>query len=299
MVKFKLLRNPGSYLVDFIPLLKYVPPWFPRAGFKKVASDARRLLEETANTPFQFSVQEMAKGTAQASLVSKNMQDTSTSMTEAEEDCLKWAASSLFSGGADTSVGALSTFYLAMSLFPDAQRQAHEEIDRVIGENRLPTLADRGRLPYVSALLNEVYRWRPVVTLGFAHRSTEADTHRGYYIPKGSIVIPNMWRMLHDPQIYPHPEVFSPERFLEKDGKPAQRNPRTCNFGFGRRICPGMQFTEVTVWLAIAMTLSVFQISKADGEDEKASIFAGHPQRFKCKISLRSTRAEELILQSS
>jgi len=110
------------------------------------------------------------------------------------------------------SVGALSTFYLAMSLFPDAQRQAHEEIDRVIGENRLPTLADRGLLPYVSALLNEVYRWRPVVTLGlssksqlhirdsindcyvgFAHRSTEADTHRGYYIPKGSIVIPNMW----------------------------------------------------------------------------------------------------------
>lgn len=53
-----------------------------------------------------------------------------------------------------------------MSLFPDAQRQAQEEIDRVIGRSRLPTLADRGQLPYISALLNEVYRWRPVVTLG-------------------------------------------------------------------------------------------------------------------------------------
>ena len=66
------------------------------------------------------------------------------------------------------SVGALSTFYLAMSLFPDAQRQAQEEIDRVIGGSRLPTLADRGRLPYVTALLNEVYRWRPVVSLGLS-----------------------------------------------------------------------------------------------------------------------------------
>jgi hypothetical protein len=53
-----------------------------------------------------------------------------------------------------------------MSLFPDAQRHAQEEIDRVVGRSRLPTLADRGRLPYVYALLNEVYRWRPVVTLG-------------------------------------------------------------------------------------------------------------------------------------
>jgi len=106
-------------------------------------------------------------------------------------------------------------------------------------------------------------------------------------------------RMLHDPQIYPNPEVFSPERFLEKDGKPAQRNPRACNFGFGRRICPGMQFTDITAWVAIAMTLSVFQISKAGDGDEKASAFSGHPQKFKCKIIPRSKSAEELILQSS
>jgi hypothetical protein len=55
-----------------------------------------------------------------------------------------------------------------MSLFPDVQRQAQEEIDRVIGGNRLPTLADRSRLPYVFALLSEVYRWRPVTTLGLS-----------------------------------------------------------------------------------------------------------------------------------
>jgi hypothetical protein len=82
----------------------------------------------------------------------------------------------------------------------------------------------------------------------------------------------------------------------------------------------GMQFTDITVWLAISMTLSVFQISKVDEESEKPSVFLGcvsivsnlsdsgstltfyllsHPQRFKCKISPRSKSAEELILQSS
>src|SRR5260221_4300407 len=68
------------------------------------------------------------------------------------------------------SVGALSTFFLAMSLFPDVQRQAQEEIDRVIGRSRLPTHADRGQLPYISALLDEVHRWRPVVSLGLSSK---------------------------------------------------------------------------------------------------------------------------------
>jgi len=68
------------------------------------------------------------------------------------------------------SVGAFSTFFLAMSLFPDVQRQAQEEIDRVIGGSRLPTLADRGQLPYISALLDEVHRWIPVVSLGLSFK---------------------------------------------------------------------------------------------------------------------------------
>ena len=72
--------------------------------------------------------------------------------------------------GGPQSVGALSTLFLALSLFPDVQRRAQEEIDRVIGGSRLPTLADRSRLPYISALLDEVHRWRPVVSLGSSLR---------------------------------------------------------------------------------------------------------------------------------
>jgi cytochrome P450 len=64
------------------------------------------------------------------------------------------------------TVSALYTFYLAMTLFPDIQTKAQDEIDRIIGKDRLPVLADRDSLPYVSALHSEIYRWQAVVPFG-------------------------------------------------------------------------------------------------------------------------------------
>lgn len=83
-----------------------------------------------------------------------------------------------------------------MTLYPDAQRRAQEEIDRVIGSGggaRLPTLEDRGNLPYVNALIQEVLRWHPVAPLAVPHTTTEADEYDGYWIPKGAMIIANIW----------------------------------------------------------------------------------------------------------
>ena len=60
----------------------------------------------------------------------------------------------------------LYTLFLVMTLFPDIQAKAQEEIDRVVGNNRLPVLADRDSLPYLSALQSEIYRWEPVASTG-------------------------------------------------------------------------------------------------------------------------------------
>lgn len=53
-----------------------------------------------------------------------------------------------------------------MVLHPEAQKAAQEELGRVIGSGRLPTFQDRDRLPYIEALVKEVYRWNPVAPLG-------------------------------------------------------------------------------------------------------------------------------------
>lgn len=105
-----------------------------------------------------------------------------------------------------------------MTLYPGIQRKAQEELDRVIGSDRLPTFADRDRLPYISALVMEVLRWIPIGPLGMSftklfhsqpqeclcftprvavpHLSTQDDWYNGYFIPKGTNVIPNIWYVL-------------------------------------------------------------------------------------------------------
>ncbi|KAI0288266.1 cytochrome P450 [Russula brevipes] len=299
--RFSQFCEPGAYLVDFIPVLKYVPAWFPGARFKKEASDAKRALKSLVDIPFQFTLHEMAEGTAPPSFVADNIQDVTTDLAQ---ENLKWSASSLFAGGADSTVSALYTFYLAMTLFPDIQRKAQDEIDRVIGSDRLPELADRHSLPYVSALQSEIYRWRPVGRIGVPHKTTASDIYKGYYLPKGSIILPNIWDMLHDPAVYSNPEDFAPERFLDTADSPAERNPRVCAFGFGRRICPGIQFADATLWLSIATALAVFRVSKVvEGgvevtpEGRYNDSLISHPEKFKCSIKPRSAEAETLILQ--
>lgn len=80
-----------------------------------------------------------------------------------------------------------------MSISPDVQRKAQEEIDRAIGKNRLPTLADRPSLPYIDAIVKEVLRWHPVAPMGLPHTSTADDVCEGYFIPEGSMLFANVW----------------------------------------------------------------------------------------------------------
>ena len=90
------------------------------------------------------------------------------------------------------TLSGLKTLILAMVKFPEAQKKAQEELDRVIG-SRLPTLGDREELPYTSAFVEETQRWRPVFPLAIPHFSTEDDSYGKYFIPKGSIVMGNSW----------------------------------------------------------------------------------------------------------
>jgi cytochrome P450 len=170
-----------------------------------------------------------------------------------------------------------------MVLYPDAQRKAQEELDKVLGGSRLPTFEDEPSLPYVQALVNEVFRWHPVTPLGplpvlhtytpftlhtaIVHRVTIDDVYEGLSIPKGSTVIGNVWAILHDPEMFPEPEVFRPEHFLpyEEGGTLPPGAPPFPDFafGFGRRVCPGRHLARASVWIACANVLAAFNISPA------------------------------------
>jgi hypothetical protein len=87
----------------------------------------------------------------------------------------------------------MSCFFLAMILYPEVQRKAQAEIDNVVGTRRLPSFDDRGNLPYVEAIVKEVLRWHPVAPMGLPHMTTDDIIFNGYLIPKGALIIPNIW----------------------------------------------------------------------------------------------------------
>ncbi|EKM56470.1 uncharacterized protein PHACADRAFT_253611 [Phanerochaete carnosa HHB-10118-sp] len=299
--QFSMATSPGAFLVDVFPLLRYVPAWVPGAGFQKKAQEWKRTIKRMADEPCEFVKKRMDEDANIPNYTSELLQNET--LEGDKEFNIKWSAASLYSGGADTTVSAVYSFFLAMTLYPHVAKRAQAEIDSVVGGDRLPNFEDRPNLPYVEALVKEVFRWNPVAPLGAPHRLTEDDTYEGYFIPKGSIVIANIWKFLHNPSTYVDPFVFDPTRFLPEDGRIPAPDSRDYCFGFGRRICPGLNLADASVFLSCVMVLATFDITKTvengrviEPEVEYTSGTISHPKPFKCTIKPRSTKAEALIL---
>ncbi|KDR83471.1 hypothetical protein GALMADRAFT_645322 [Galerina marginata CBS 339.88] len=258
--QFSLATAPGGFLVDLIPALRHVPVWFPGASFQRKAQEWSETLCEMVDGPYRFVKQQVLSGSAQISFTSTLLEQKQLSAEE--EFDLKWCAASLYSGAADTTVSAMNSFFLALSLHPEAAKIAQAEIDAVVGNARLPTFTDRPLLPYTNALVMEVFRWHTVVPTAVPHRVMQDDIHEGYLIPKGALVIPNIWKFAHDPKVYSNPFKFNPERFLPAKGRTPEPDPREVCFGFGRRICPGLHLADASIWISCATTLAVFNVGK-------------------------------------
>lgn len=209
----------------------------------------------------------------------------------------------------ETSTAVIKTFYLAMRQNPSVQDKAYREIMSVVGSERLPDLTDRASLPYVEALYREVMRWMPPVPFSLPHCSTEDDVYKGYFIPKGSIVLPNLWAMMNNEQKYTSPRQFMPERFLSAEGKYNGGDiDAILGFGFGRRICAGRHFADTTIWLLFACILASFRIEKPeegvlDEVDKLENVddafahttLVAHAAPFRCLIKPRSVEVVEVI----
>ncbi|KAF5315270.1 hypothetical protein D9619_007192 [Psilocybe cf. subviscida] len=250
---------PGAALVNALPILRYLPSWFPGAGFHQSAAESREMLKQMKEAPLQWVQKNMEAGTQSNCLVSERMP---ACKTDGDFINLRDFAAIVYVAAADTTTSALQTFFYAMTIYPDAQKKAQQELDAVVGKTRLPNYDDWDSLSYIEALLREVLRWRPVLPLGAPHAITEDDVFKGYLIPKGSVIIPNAWAISRDESRYQDPEAFNPDRFFDKDGN-LNEDDSDYLFGFGRRVCPGRHLARGSLWLSMATTLWAFNIAKA------------------------------------
>ncbi|KAJ6521007.1 cytochrome P450 [Mycena vulgaris] len=310
-----LFHMPSTFewetYLEWSKAYRYVPEWFPGASFRRKAKVWRELSQSMVDKPFAEAKRNIASsitamGNAPHSFTASALRTLDDCENKAyQEQAIKSTAGTMYTGGTDTTVSALGTFILAMLCNPEAQRKAQEEIDSVVQKGHLPDFDDEASLPYVSAVVKEILRWRPVAPIGVPHFLPIDDEYRGYRLPAGSIIIANAWAILHDEVMYPDPYAFKPERFL-LNGKPnpAVRNPDAA-FGYGRRnrVCPGRHMATSSIWIAVASILATFNITKAVGDDGQViepthEYFPGlvlMPLPFKCSIKPRSQAAAELI----
>ncbi|KAI1875920.1 uncharacterized protein JN550_001416 [Neoarthrinium moseri] len=298
MADFSVAAVPGRWLADMVPLLRHVPDWMPGTGFKAIAREYKQTFDDVKNTPYLYAERKFEQGSAKPSFIRGLLQDRPTAK---EREVIKSAGIGLYSGGTDTTVAALSFFFLAMTVFPDVQKKAKEEIDRVTGGTRLPSFQDRESLPYVDAVVKEALRWSCIAPLCLPHATDEDDEFQGYRIPKGSIIVPVIRRFAFDKDVYERPDDFEPQRFLGPKSVP---NPWDYVFGYGRRICPGRYLADASLFLIIAQSLAAFDIGRAVDPDTGAFIdpevksmpgVVMYPQPYKNSIVPRSKAHVEMV----
>jgi len=306
MTEFSLAATPMAWAVDLIPLLQYLPENFPGATFKRTARQWRKSIRASAYIPYEFVRRKMSAQKENTSYVSRlvrqSVTETGGDLSSDDEEAIIWTAASLYGAAADTTVITLTAFTLAMIRFPEVQKKAQDEIDRVIGTHRLPCCDDRARLPYINALVKEATRWWPIAPMGFPHTATENIEYAGFRIPKGAYLLPAVWWFLHNPEVYLDPESFNPDRFLPPRDEP---DPAFAAFGYGRRVCPGRFFADNGLYLNIVLLLAAFKIGRAKTEDgreietdvkPKPGVLA-YLTEFSFQVLPRSERYIDLIRQ--
>ncbi|KAG0708129.1 cytochrome P450 [Suillus ampliporus] len=248
--------RPGAYLVDSIPWLKYLP-WYGldlKRGFemsKKLdMSQLNRVKEQ-----MQSNV-DIGPSFAKYMLESGDLYG----LTETEIAAI---AGSFFVAGFTTTAMAVCTVLMAAACFPGEQAIVQAELDAVIGRHRAPTFADQESLPRLHAFISEALRWRAVSTNGVAHRTTKDviwASIENYCIPAGTTVFGNHWAISRDPEVYPEPDAFKPQRWIDDEGR-LRDDLRNFVYGFGRRVCPGQHVANGSIFINSILILWAFRLA--------------------------------------
>ncbi|KAL4634978.1 cytochrome P450 2J2-like [Arapaima gigas] len=194
----------------------------------------------------------------------------------------------LFEAGTESSATTLRWGLLYMMKYPDVQKGVQAEIDRVVGQSRLPTMADRVKMPYTDAVIHEIQRKADILPLGFPKIASKDTTLDGCFIPKGTIVTINLSSVLNDKNEWETPDTFNPGHFLNSKGQ-FQRKDAFYPFSAGMRVCLGEQLARMELFLFFSSLLQRFTFSPPPGEEpdlEGVLGFTYAPKPFKiCAVA--------------
>ncbi|KAK7019954.1 putative cytochrome P450 [Favolaschia claudopus] len=300
--------EPGSTPpIDLIPILKYIPERW--AKWKQDCAKTRKMQRKVYFGLLDETKERVDQGEENGCFMEEILvREVELGMNR---EMTGYLGGVLIEGGSDTTSSYLQSLILALVAYPDAQRKAQEEIDRVVGSHRMPTLDDLEEMPYIRAMILETHRFRPVAPMLLPHGALNDEEYKGFIIPQGCTIFVNIWGIFHDPELYDDPEDFIPERYLlsENGTKPgigidgSDLRPNL-PFGVGRRACPGIHLAQNSININAMNFVWAFNFTAdidaqgnpilLDTFDYMKGILTG-PRPFKCKITPRSAEKAEII----
>ncbi|KAI9435080.1 cytochrome P450 [Lactarius indigo] len=255
---------PGAYWVESLPWMRYIPSRF--AKWKREAEYWHEKDTAVFENLFNSVREKLSKGIDRPSLVATLIKDTDKYGLSDRENA--WIGAIMYAAGAETTSGVLGWWKLAMVVYPEVQKRAQAELDAVVG--RSPPTLHPGHGQRIAAMAS---LWAP---LGCHILSSEDDWYNGMFIPKGTVMMVNIWGCNRDPEIYgPDAGEFNPGRFLDANGDLAPCPPETkeeghVTYGFGRRVCVGKYLANNSLFIDIAMMLWACNIEA--GKDEHGNV---------------------------
>ncbi|EIN06320.1 cytochrome P450 [Punctularia strigosozonata HHB-11173 SS5] len=297
------LITPGNFApVDMFPILRYVPERWAR--WKTRCRETENAERHVHSRMLQECRERVAKGRNAniepfMDVVVKRQQEL-----QLTDEMVMWLGVVLMDGGSHTTPAFMQSFVMLLTAYPDVQRKLHEEIDAVVGGDRIPHLDDFDHLPYLQATIKETHRYRPVFPTCISHAASQELTYGGYFIPKGSMITVNLWGIYHDPDVFDDPESFIPDRFLESEfgvrpGVDGSVFKHTMPFGFGRRICPGRHVAEHALRIQTMDLIWGFDFTSEKCVDIDFDAYEPNvmmtPKPFELDVKVRSRTHEKII----
>jgi cytochrome P450 len=168
----------------------------------------------------------------------------------------------LFSAATETTSTFLSWMLAYLIHHKEVQEKMQDEIDYVVGKRRHPSLTDRSSMPYTEAVIHEVLRFSTIVPFGIFHATTEDVNFHGFFIPKDTMIIPNLYSAHFDEAVWGDPENFRPERFIDENGK-FKKNENLLAFSTGKRVCLGEGLARDELFLFAVSIFQTFTVTAA------------------------------------
>ncbi|XP_054843681.1 cytochrome P450 2D14-like isoform X2 [Eublepharis macularius] len=248
-----LSRNMAQVFAS-VSWLAYIPG--PHHKIRKIYDDISAIFQEIVNEHKKTWNPTFARDFIDVFLEKIEQNNGNPKSSFNEQNLIK-IIFDLFTAGTETTATTLLWGLLNMVLHPEVQNRVHEEIEEVLGRDKLPMMEDQPNLPYTNAVVHEMQRYADIAPITLPYITCQDVEINKFVIPKRTVVFNHLSSVLKDETMWEKPHQFYPEHFLDANGKFIKREA-FLPFSTGRHACPGEQLARMELFIFFTTLLQHF-----------------------------------------